>query len=141
MGCFTENKLHIAKEEVAMNVSRSQDFSIVCLIDKQSSADSTFQVTWFWQNNEGTKAHPIFTSYRNHTLQERSEGLQLRFSHPRPNLFNLTVVSPAPENSGVYFCEVEEWLPSLDRGWMKVAEGKSGKLAATVSPEGNDILM
>ncbi|XP_047456388.1 immunoglobulin superfamily member 3-like [Mugil cephalus] len=137
-----ENNLHIAKKEVEMNVSRSQNFAVDCHITSQSSPESTFQVTWFWQKYEEMEPRPIFTAYRNSTLQDRlGEGLQLRFGHPVPKLFNLTVLSAAPENSGMYFCEVEEWLPSLDHGLRKVAVEKSGTLTVNVNPEGDARLL
>uniref|UniRef100_A0A7N6BYE0 Ig-like domain-containing protein n=1 Tax=Anabas testudineus TaxID=64144 RepID=A0A7N6BYE0_ANATE len=85
------------------------------------------------QISKESRQRPIFTSYRNCTLQDRSEkDYQLRFYRPLPNLFNLTVLRPVPENSGLYFCEVEEWLPSLSHGWRKVAVEKSKYLAVNV---------
>lgn len=137
---FTEKKLSIVKEEVEVNVSRSHNFTVPCHISKQSSNESEFQVTWFWQN--GTKQRPIFTAYRNSTLQDRfGKGDRLRFGHPLPNQFSLTVLKPGPEDSGLYFCEVEEWLPSLSYGWRTFAVEKSGYLTVNVYAEGKHVLM
>uniref|UniRef100_A0A3Q1IE71 Ig-like domain-containing protein n=1 Tax=Anabas testudineus TaxID=64144 RepID=A0A3Q1IE71_ANATE len=113
-----------------MITSFTGNFTIPCSIKTQSSGESEFQVTWFWKKEKESRQRPIFTSYRNCTLQDRSEkDYQLRFYRPLPNLFNLTVLRPVPENSGLYFCEVEEWLPSLSHGWRKVAVEKSKYLA------------
>ncbi|XP_070694283.1 immunoglobulin superfamily member 3-like isoform X2 [Pempheris klunzingeri] len=134
----TEQNLSIVKEEVELNVSGSQSFAVPCHIIEQSSSESEFQVTWFWLNLTETKQHPIFTSYRNSTLHDWvRKGDQLRFSHPLPNHFNLIVLKPGPEDSGWYFCEVEEWLPSLSHGWRKVAVEKSGYLTVNVFAEGD----
>ncbi|KAM6934030.1 immunoglobulin superfamily member 3-like [Xenentodon cancila] len=132
---LTDANLSIAKEEVELNVSKAQEFSIPCSITQQSSNGSTFQVTWFWQKNTESKQQPIFTSYRNSTLQPQLGMSKLRFGHPLPSLFNLTVLKPGPESSGLYFCEVEEWLPSLSRGWRKIAVEKSGTLTVAVSTQ------
>lgn len=135
MGFFTEKNLSIDMNELELNVSR--DFTIPCNIKKQSSSESAFQVTWFWQKGKETKQRPIFTSYRNSTLQDRSgKDYQVRFYHPLPNQFNLTVLRPGPEDSGLYFCEVEEWLPSLSYGWRKVAVEKSKYLTVNVFANG-----
>uniref|UniRef100_A0A8C4ITR9 Ig-like domain-containing protein n=1 Tax=Dicentrarchus labrax TaxID=13489 RepID=A0A8C4ITR9_DICLA len=132
-----EKQLSIVKEEIKLNASRSQDFTIPCHITKQSSNGSEFQVMWFWQKETETKQRPIFTVYRNSTLQDRfGKGDKLRFSHPLPNQFSLTVLNPGPEDSGVYFCEVEEWLPSLSHGWRKAAVEKSGYLTVHFYAEG-----
>lgn len=134
----TENNLSILKEEKKLNMSSSQDLPIPCHITKQSSRESEFQVTWLRQKETETEQRPIFTAYRNSTFQDRfGKGDQLRFGHPLPNHFSLTVLKPSPEDSGRYFCEVEEWLPSLSRGWRKVAVEKSGYLTVNVYAEGD----
>ncbi|XP_062259410.1 immunoglobulin superfamily member 3-like [Platichthys flesus] len=132
-----EKNLSVVKDERELNVSRSGDFAIPCHVTDQSSGESEFQVTWFWQKETGIQKQPIFVAYRNATLQDMLvEGHQLRFGHPALNQFSLTVSKPAPENSGLYFCEVEEWLPSLSRGWRKVAVETSGHLTVNVFTEG-----
>lgn len=138
---FTERNLTILKEEVELNVSTSQNFAIPCTITKQSSSDSQFQVMWIWQKETETTQRPIFTSYRNSTLQDRfGKGDKLRFSHPLPDQFSLTVLNPGLEHSGLYFCEVEEWLPSLPQGWRRVAVETSGSLTVHVHADGKHIL-
>ncbi|KAM3862012.1 immunoglobulin superfamily member 3-like [Diretmus argenteus] len=133
----TERNFSIVKEDVMLNVTGIREFTIPCNIAAQSSPSSEFQVTWFWQKETGIERHPIFTAFRNSTLQDRSgKGERLRFDHPVPNCFNLTVFKPSPEDSGLYFCEVEEWLPSLSQGWRKMAVEKSGDLTVTVYLEG-----
>ncbi|XP_058472399.1 immunoglobulin superfamily member 3-like [Solea solea] len=132
-----EKNLFIVMDEVEQNVSRSQHFTVPCHISNQSSSESKFQVTWLWQRDSETEQRPIFTAYRNATLQDRFDnGDQLRFGHRLPNQFSLTVTKPAPENSGRYSCEVEEWLLSLSRGWRKVAVEKSGYMTVHVFPGG-----
>lgn len=138
---FTDKNLAIIQEEVELNVSTSQDFTIPCNITKHSSSESEFQVMWFWQKDTESKQWPIFTAYRNSTLHMFGKGDQLRFSHPLSNQFSLKVLKPGPEDSGLYFCEVEEWLPSLSHGWRKVAVEKSGYLTVDVYTEGKHILM
>ncbi|XP_059198540.1 immunoglobulin superfamily member 3-like [Centropristis striata] len=131
-----ENNLSIGKGEEKLNISRIQNITIPCQIINQSSSESEFQVTWFWQRD--TDQIPIFTAYRNSTLQDRfGKGNEQRFHHPLPNLFSLTVSKLSTEHSGLYYCEVEEWLPSLSRGWRKVAVEKSGYTTVNVYPEGN----
>lgn len=133
-----ENNLSIEKNELELNRSTTQDFTIPCHITNQSSSDSEFQVIWFRQKVAETKHLPIFTAYRDATLQDRSGmGDRLRFSHPLPNQFSLTVSKPGREDSGLYFCEVEEWIPSLSHGWRRVAVEKSGNLTVYVNAEGD----
>lgn len=140
MCSFTEKSLSIVKEEVPLNISTSQDITIPCHIINRSSSESEFQITWFWQKETETEQRPIFTAYRNSTLQDRfGKGDRLRFRHPLPNQFSLTVLKPSPRSSGVYYCEVEEWLLTLSHGWRKVAVEKSGYVTVNVYAEGKHI--
>ncbi|XP_061547257.1 immunoglobulin superfamily member 3-like [Phycodurus eques] len=135
---LTDNILSIIKEELEFNVSTSQDFTIHCHITKQSSLESKFQVTWFWQEKKETKRQPVFISYRNATLQnfwlERRE--RLRFGHALANQFSLNVMKPTLSERGLYSCEVEEWLPSLSHGWRRAAVERSGYSAVSVYSQG-----
>ncbi|XP_061578884.1 immunoglobulin superfamily member 3-like [Cololabis saira] len=133
-----DTNLSVAKEEVELNVSKAQDFSVPCRITQQTSSESTFQVTWFWRRSTISTRQPVFTFYRNSTLQTRVWAGELSFGHPLPTLFNLTLSKPGPGNSGLYFCEVEEWLPSPSRGWRKVAVEESGNLTVVVSMQESD---
>ncbi|XP_029936438.1 immunoglobulin superfamily member 3-like isoform X2 [Myripristis murdjan] len=134
----TVSHLSVEKEDMNLNVTGSQDFSIPCHITAQPSQSSAIQVTWFWQKETDTEQLPIFTVYRNSTLEDRSgRGNRLRFDHPVPNHFNLTVLKSIPGDSGLYFCEAEEWLLSLSQGWRKVAVDKSGNLSVSVHTEGD----
>ncbi|KAM6978417.1 immunoglobulin superfamily member 3-like [Tautogolabrus adspersus] len=133
-----EQKLSVVTEDLELNMSRSQDFTIPCHITEQSSDQSGFQVTWFRQSETERKPRPVFTAYRNSTLQDWfRKGKQLRYGHPLPNQFSLTVLKPGPEDSGQYFCEVEEWLPSPSHGWRKGTMKKSGIFTVYVYPEGD----
>lgn len=129
------------KDNSEVNVTTSEDFTIQCLILRNSSAESEFQVTWFWQKSRETEQRLIFTAYRNSTLQDRfGKGDRVRFSHPFPNQFSLRLFNPALEDSGLYFCEVEEWLQTPSHEWRKIAVEKSGYFAVSVYAQGKYIL-
>ncbi|XP_055086388.1 immunoglobulin superfamily member 3-like [Periophthalmus magnuspinnatus] len=133
----TESNLFIQNSNTEFNISTSQSLTVPCNIIKQSSPLSQFQITWFWQKDSNTERRPLFTAYRNSTLQYwfGKSDEQLRFGHPLPNHFSVTIVMPSPADSGVYFCEVEEWAPSLSNGWRQVAVERSGYLTASVYAE------
>uniref|UniRef100_A0A3Q2W757 Immunoglobulin superfamily member 3-like n=1 Tax=Haplochromis burtoni TaxID=8153 RepID=A0A3Q2W757_HAPBU len=132
--------LRLDKKEQQLTAKEGDEVKLNCSITSGASG-SLFQVTWFWQKEIETKQRPIFTVYRNSTLQDRfGENVRLRYDHPDPSQFSLTFLNPGPDNSGLYFCEVEEWLPSLSRGWRKVAVEKSGHFNVSVLTEGRHVL-
>ncbi|KAF7215716.1 immunoglobulin superfamily member 3 isoform X2 [Nothobranchius furzeri] len=129
-----DSKLSIEKTEDKMNISAAEDMTIPCNIAQHTSSESQFQVTWFWQKDAETEQRPIFTAYRNSTFKGGHENV--RFSHPLPHQFTLTILNTGPKDSGLYFCEVEEWLHSLTQGWRRAVVKKSGNLNVTVLSEG-----
>nr|XP_061827379.1 immunoglobulin superfamily member 3-like [Nerophis lumbriciformis] len=140
----TDNNLSLIRKELEFNVSTGQNFTIPCHVATRSSQESKFQVTWFWQQESHSQCYPLFTSYRNSTLHDRAgwgERLRRIFSHDSPNHFALTVSEPTLAESGLYSCEVQEWLPTLSHGWRKVGVENSGYSTVTVYSQGqNDAL-
>ncbi|XP_007546428.1 immunoglobulin superfamily member 3-like [Poecilia formosa] len=128
-------QLSVGKMEAEMNISIAEDFSIPCHITQQSSNESQFHVTWFRQ--QGTEDKTIFTVYRNSTLKASDKNAVVRYDHPSPRQFDLTVLKSNAEDSGMYFCEVEEWIHAPGDGWQKHAVEKSGNLNVTVAAEGH----
>lgn len=137
MGFLIENNLELVQKDAEVNVSTSQEFTVGCHITRRSSEVSEFQVMWFWQEaSTGNKRRLIFASHRNSTLQAFERSDQLRFSRPLLNNYSLTVSKPALADTGMFFCEVEEWLLSLSHGWRKVATRMSGYLTVNVHSPG-----
>ncbi|XP_076025987.1 immunoglobulin superfamily member 3-like [Genypterus blacodes] len=133
----TEHNLSIANEDMELNLTRPQEVTIPCLITAGSSRESQFQVSWFWQKEAESERHTLFVAYRNSTLQNRfGKSDRLRFTHPNPHSFNLTIIEPVPADGGLYSCEVEEWVPSVSQGWRKVAVEMSGYSTLIVNTEG-----
>ena len=130
---LTENKLSMLKNDVELNVTASQKFDVRCDITSRSSQSSAFQVTWFWKKESGSQKVPIYTSYRNGTLRDRSDKRErLRFDRPAAERFELTILGSVAADSGLYLCEVEEWLLSSSSGWRRVAVETSGDVTVTV---------
>lgn len=123
------------------NVSASQDFTVPCRITRQSSVASEFQVTWFFQADLKHTREPIFKVNRSSTLQFR-DGDELRYSRPSPGNFSLTLLNPDAKKSGLYFCAVEEWVPSLTHGLRYVTVERSGNHnISVIYPQGKRALI
>ncbi|KAJ3592275.1 hypothetical protein NHX12_007403 [Muraenolepis orangiensis] len=113
----TESKLSMGiGGDVNLTVTPSQSFVLPCSVAARTSPTSAFGVTWFWQKETGAAdKRVVFEASADGTLRRGvswTRGGRLRFDHPVPDLFNLTVTAATPEDSGVYHCEVEEWLIS-----------------------------
>lgn len=142
--CFlAETNLLVEKSQsTEIVINKDTKFNIPCNFREESSHESQFQVTWFWHKDaEIEKPKAIFTAYRNSTLQSSFEKGELIFDHPEESKFSLTVLKPSPEHSGLYFCEVEQWLQSLPEKWRTVSKKRSEDFNVTVLGDGKHSLI
>ncbi|CAL8268354.1 unnamed protein product [Lota lota] len=111
-----EGNLSIGRGLLNLTVGLSRSFSVPCNVTARSSLTSAFNVTWFWRKGTGEEHRAIFTAHPDGTLQGmREKRGRLLFHHPLPGLFSLTVSGATPQDSGLYHCQVEEWLLSPSR--------------------------
>ncbi|XP_076975891.1 immunoglobulin superfamily member 3 isoform X4 [Tamandua tetradactyla] len=57
---------------------------------------------------------------------------RLRFQRLSPLLYRLTVLEARPHDTGNYSCRVEEWLPSPQKEWYRLAEEESAPISVHV---------
>ncbi|XP_067115809.1 immunoglobulin superfamily member 3-like [Osmerus mordax] len=136
-----ESNLQVLKQDRHLNLTtKPTDFDISCNMTSRTSQTSELQVTWFWRRatgGEGDAALPIYRAHRNFTLHNlETHGRHLSLGRPSPSLYALAVTAAAQSDSGVYHCEVEEWLQSPSLTWRRVAQDRSGDLTVSVHAEG-----
>uniref|UniRef100_A0A671R4W6 Immunoglobulin superfamily member 3-like n=1 Tax=Sinocyclocheilus anshuiensis TaxID=1608454 RepID=A0A671R4W6_9TELE len=124
-----ENNLHVHKEEQSLNISNLQaGFTIDCVIESRSSDASVFEVTWSrGQRNEGPVI--IFNASRHGTLHSAIDDKDLVFGHPSAMHYKLTVPNVNPTDTGLYHCQVVEWIQTAANKWRKIGEDMSGKIS------------
>uniref|UniRef100_A0A673GRV1 Prostaglandin F2 receptor negative regulator-like n=1 Tax=Sinocyclocheilus rhinocerous TaxID=307959 RepID=A0A673GRV1_9TELE len=125
----TTNNLHVHKEEQSLNISNLQaGFTIDCVIESRSSDASVFEVTWSrGQRNEGPVI--IFNASRDGTLHSAIDDKDLVFGHPSAMHYKLTVPNVNPTDTGLYHCQVVEWIQTAANKWRKIGEDMSGKIS------------
>ncbi|XP_016086568.1 immunoglobulin superfamily member 3 [Sinocyclocheilus grahami] len=124
-----ENNLHVQKEEQSLNISNLQaGFTIDCVIESRSSDASVFEVTWSRdQRNEGSVI--IFNASRDGTLHSAIDNKDLVFGHPSAMHYKLTVPNVNPSDTGLYHCQVVEWIQTAANKWRKIGEEMSGTIS------------
>lgn len=135
-----ESNLRVLKRNHHLNLTAMPaTFNVSCDITSRTSQSSELQVTWYWRTaaeGELKRPLPFFRAHRNLTLQDLTgRGPRLRFGRPSPSLYTLAVTMATPSDSGVYHCEVEEWLQSPSLTWRRVAQGTSGNLSVHIQME------
>ncbi|KAG1927502.1 immunoglobulin superfamily [Pimephales promelas] len=127
-----ENKLHVHKEDKSVSITNLQEgVTVDCIIDSRSSDVSVFEVTWSrGQRNE--RPIIIFKASRDGTLHSAIDDKDLVFRRPSAMHYKLTVPNINPADTGLYYCEVAEWIQTAANKWRRIGDDKSGELSVHV---------
>ncbi|KAI2647550.1 Immunoglobulin superfamily member 3 [Labeo rohita] len=130
-----EDKLHVDKENRTLNITNLQTgFTIDCVIKSRSSDASMFEVTWSkGQRNEQPVI--IFSASHDGILHSAISDKDLVFGHPSAMHYMLTVPNVNPTDTGLYHCQVAEWIQTAENKWRKIGDKKSGELSVHVNTE------
>ncbi len=93
-----------------------------------------FEVTWSrGQRNE--RPVIMFNASRDGTLYSAINDKDLVFGHPRGMHYKLTVPNVNPTDTGLYHCQVVEWIQTAPNKWRRIGEDKSGNISVHVDTE------
>lgn len=120
------------KEDKGLNITNLQEgVTVDCIIDSRSSDVSVFEVTWSrGQRNE--RPIIIFNASRDGTLHSAIDDKDLVFRRPSAMHYKLSVPNINPTDTGLYYCQVAEWIQTAANKWRRIGEDKSGELSVHV---------
>ncbi|XP_007894046.2 immunoglobulin superfamily member 3 isoform X1 [Callorhinchus milii] len=133
-----ESRLQVYKTEVSISVQSKELFHLHCNITSQTKDDSQFAVSWFTlKANQGAhekKNQEVLKINHNSVFEYGAEGMKDRLQLERLSnrLYSLTVHNANTGDSGIYYCDVEEWIQSVNNTWYKLGEAQSGLAMVTV---------
>ncbi|XP_039376470.1 immunoglobulin superfamily member 2 isoform X3 [Mauremys reevesii] len=130
-----KSKLRVNTEDRSLEISGSADTEIECSVTSLTQRDSQLAITWYFLPPSPADAAPlqiVRTNYSNildYGAEFRSAMQKSKFHSERvsSNLFWLRILSVNHGDRGRYYCLVEEWLWSADRGWYNLGKKESGK--------------
>ncbi|XP_043394362.1 immunoglobulin superfamily member 2 isoform X3 [Chelonia mydas] len=130
-----ESKLRVNTEDRSLEISGGADTEIECRVTSLTQGDSQLAITWYFLPPSPADAPPLQIVRANYSNildygSEFSSAIQKSKFHSErvsSNLFWLRIQSVNHGDRGRYYCLVEEWLWSPDRGWYKLGKKESGK--------------
>ncbi|CAM4456057.1 immunoglobulin superfamily member 2-like [Lepidochelys kempii] len=130
-----ESKLRVNTEDRSLEISGGADTEIECRVTSLTQRDSQLAITWYFLPPSPADAAPLQIVRANYSNildygAEFSSAIQKSKFHSErvsSNLFWLHILSVNHGDRGRYYCLVEEWLWSPDRGWYKLGKKESGK--------------
>uniref|UniRef100_A0A8C1BQK2 Ig-like domain-containing protein n=1 Tax=Cyprinus carpio carpio TaxID=630221 RepID=A0A8C1BQK2_CYPCA len=130
-----ENKLHVNKEEKSLTITNLQtEFTIDCVIKSRSSDASVFEVTWS-RGLRNERPVIIFNASRDGTLHSAIDDKDLVFGRPSAMHYKLKVPNVNPTDTGLYHCQVVEWIQTAASKWRSIGQDMSGKISVHVDAE------
>lgn len=140
-----ESKLRVNTEDRSLEISGGADTEIECRVTSLTQGDSQLAITWYFLPPSPADAPPLQIVRANYSNildygSEFSSAIQKSKFHSErvsSNLFWLRIQSVNHGDRGRYYCLVEEWLWSPDRGWYKLGKKESGKTMLEFKVSGN----
>lgn len=135
----TENKLHVEKTNHTISSTENEDVTMNCIAQSSNQQASLLSVVWFYKSKHSggkplVKVHPKGMV---EIVEENMAG-RLQFLRPSSGDFSLVMRNVELGDSGVYYCQVQEWQYKNSNGaWVQQALELSGYTSMTALPPGN----
>ncbi|XP_067896829.1 immunoglobulin superfamily member 3-like [Heterodontus francisci] len=130
-----DTNLQLSNNNITLSSSEDAAVELECHIINQTQTQSQFSVTWYFQNEEDPKAKEtaLLKTDRNNILQYNGDlhsdpQKKMKFQSVKTSnkIYKLIIQKAALSDSGVYFCNVEEWVMSPRNEWVIQAHARSG---------------
>lgn len=124
------SRLQIGKVKRTLGVVEGSTVSLTCSVRSQTNPDSRFSVLWFAHRPPGADGKLIVRSgvgmeYGTYA-EEAALKDRLQLEVLSPGQYTLTLLGARIEDSGSYYCHVEEWVLDPNQAWYQLAKDASG---------------
>ncbi|XP_069802137.1 immunoglobulin superfamily member 3 [Dendropsophus ebraccatus] len=137
------SRLQVGKGQRSVTVLEGAPVSLSCMVRSQSSPDSRFSVLWFAQEPSGADGKLIVRSGAGMEYgmyaEEADLKERLQLEELTPGHYTLTLRGARLQDSGGYYCQVEEWLLDPNQAWYQLAKDASGLTEVNVKMPDNNL--
>ncbi|RXN11615.1 immunoglobulin superfamily member 3-like protein [Labeo rohita] len=133
------------KANTQLNVEERKQLMLNCSVDGIKS-DSTlrYSLTWFFSRDQSSSVTLLTYNHDGrlnyNSFNSELEG-RLHFSTPEVGVFHLTIHRSIQEDSGRYYCQVEQHQLDCEGQWSRKASDESGFTDVTVQLIAGDFRM
>ncbi|KAM9321597.1 immunoglobulin superfamily member 3 [Gastrophryne carolinensis] len=125
------SRLQVDKAQRSVMAVLGSSVSLSCWVRSQSVAGSRFSILWFAHRSQGSDGKLIVRSggggveYGTYA-EEAGLKERLQLEAAAPGQYTLTLQGALLEDSGSYYCHVEEWALDPNQVWYQLDKGASG---------------
>ncbi|XP_063301953.1 immunoglobulin superfamily member 3 [Pelobates fuscus] len=124
------SRLQVSKVKRTLSMLEGSSASLTCSVRAQTSPDSRFSVLWFAHRPAGADGKLIVRSAAGTEYgmypEEADLKNRLQLEVPSAGQYTLNLLGARPEDSGSYYCHVQEWLMDPNQAWYILSEDASG---------------
>ncbi|MCJ8732391.1 hypothetical protein PDJAM_G00210850 [Pangasius djambal] len=127
-----ESDFSMDKSNVQLKATEGEQVDLSCSLGP-GGPDPTFRysLSWFFQSQDQSLSTVKLLTYSHDgrlQFQESDPELQHRlcFSRPTINVFHLSILNSNPSDSGIYYCEVDQYQADCKSKWERKGSDKSG---------------
>nr|XP_009681006.1 PREDICTED: immunoglobulin superfamily member 2 [Struthio camelus australis] len=133
---ISESELDVGKTNHSISVREGAEATVGCLLQGVRPPASRVSAIWF-HGEDRAGARPLLRLHRDGTVEYVQESLagRLHLRRPAAGDFSLTLRSVEESDTGVYYCQVQEWQQdSKGEAWALQASALSGYTRLTTLP-------
>ncbi|KAG9470508.1 hypothetical protein GDO78_017579 [Eleutherodactylus coqui] len=124
------SRLQVSKGKRSVVVLEGAAVTLTCTVHAQSNPGSRFSVLWFAQEPSGADGKLIVRSGASMEYGTYAEEADLKnrlqLEELTPGHYTLTLLGVRQEDSGGYYCQVEESVLDPNQAWYQLAKDASG---------------
>ncbi|XP_019379449.1 PREDICTED: immunoglobulin superfamily member 2-like [Gavialis gangeticus] len=137
---LSENKLHVEKTNHTISSIENEDVTMNCIVQSSDEQASLLSVVWFYKSKHSGRKPLVKVHHKGMVdIVQKNMAGRLQFLRPSSGDFSLVMRNVELSDSGVYYCQVEEWVYKNSNGaWVQQASELSGYTSLTaLSPDAN----
>uniref|UniRef100_A0A8C8RB48 CD101 molecule n=1 Tax=Pelusios castaneus TaxID=367368 RepID=A0A8C8RB48_9SAUR len=122
--------LHVDKTNRNVTATENEDVTLSCLLQGPSQPASLFSAIWF-RGLEHSRMKTLAKVHTDGRVEYAEAGMEGRLDLRHPS-FNLTLQHVEPSDTGLYYCQVQEWQQNSSGAQAERASELSGYVRLTV---------
>ncbi|XP_053561730.1 immunoglobulin superfamily member 3 [Bombina bombina] len=124
------SRLQVSKVMRSISVLEGSSVTLTCSVRSQTTSDSRFMILWFAHQPASADGKLIVrsgsgTEYGTYAEEAAMRG-RLQLELTSPGQYTLTLQGARHNDSGSYYCHVQEWVMDPNQAWYRLAEEASG---------------
>ncbi|XP_069800887.1 immunoglobulin superfamily member 2-like isoform X2 [Dendropsophus ebraccatus] len=130
-----DDRLSVNSTALTLVAPEDSSLALPCHVVSSSVSGSIFSITWWRVLLSGHRL--LFNaSHLGQIAYPSEEGGRLQYQRAEELTFQLRILRTHVADTGIYYCQVQEWVQGPRQGWYQIAQETGGNLSVTIQAAG-----